>query len=81
MKTKFTNKYTSSDYFMSLLEETKKASYVVTGVPNDFYTVRNKETDEIVLHGMYTGKIMGWLVGFSEDYWITSPETGLYKLV
>ena len=54
--------------FKSLIKEARRVYYIVEGEENDFYQVKDDQTNALVFAGIKTNTNM-WLATFSTAYW------------
>ena len=70
MKTKTFTKLVTHKEFKSLIKEARQVDYIVEGEENDFYQVKDDQTNALVFRGIKTNTNM-WLTTFSTAYWKT----------
>jgi hypothetical protein len=66
-KTQF-SKVITHPFFKDLLKEAKRVGYVREGKMNDFITIKDDESGEMVFRGLKMNKV-NWMVTFSLKYW------------
>ncbi len=62
------SKLVAHSSFKDLLKEAKRVGYIQEGKMNDFITIKDDETNEMVFRGLKMNK-MNWMVTFSLKYW------------
>lgn len=66
-KTHFTKVVTHS-FFKDLLKEAKRVGYIKEGEMNDYITIKDDETRDVVFKGLKMNKL-NWMVTFTTKYW------------
>lgn len=66
-RTQFT-KVTTNAFFKAQVKEAKRVGYIVEGEKENFITIKDDESGEMVMRGLKMNKV-NWMVTFSLKYW------------